>query len=42
MNSGACGGDDGNGGKDGNGKTPEQLHREYIEQMDYLRQREEV
>ena len=42
MNSGACGGDDGNGGKDKNGKSPEELHREYIKQMDILRRREEV
>ena len=37
-----CGGNDGNGGKDKNGRTPEQQHREYIKQMDYLRGREEV
>ena len=42
MNSGACGGNDGNGGKDKNGKSPEELHREYIKQMDILRRREEV
>ena len=42
MNSGACGGNDGNGGRDRDEKTPEQRHREYIQEMDHLRQREEV
>ena len=42
MNSGACGGNGGDGGRDKDGKTPEQRHRERIQEMDYLRQREEV
>ena len=42
MNSGACGGDGGNGGRDRDGKTPEQRHREFIQEMDHLRRREEV
>ena len=40
MNSGACGGNGGNGGRDKDGKTPEQRHREYIQEMDDLRRRE--
>ena len=42
MNSGACGGNDGDGGRDKDGKTPEQRHREHIQQMDDLKRREEV
>ena len=34
-----CGG---NGGRDQDGKTPEQKHREHVEAMDKLRRREEV
>ena len=42
MNCGASGGNDGNGGRDQDGKTPEQRHREYIETMDQLKRREQV
>lgn len=42
MNSGACGGNGGDGGRDKDGKTPEQRHREHIQQMDDLKRREEV
>ena len=41
MNSGAYGSNGGNGGRDNkDGKTPEQRHREYIQEMDDLRRRE--
>ena len=41
MNSGACGSNGGNGGRDDkDGKTPEQRHREFIQEMDDLRRRE--
>ena len=37
-----CGGNDGNGGRDKDGKTPEQRHRENVQKMDYWKRREEV
>ena len=41
MNSGACGNNGGNDGRDNkDGKTPEQRHREYVQEMGDLRRRE--
>ena len=37
-----CGASGGDGGRDQDGKTPEQKHLEHVAAMDKLRQREEV
>jgi hypothetical protein len=37
-----AGGNDGNGGRGQDGKTPEERHREHVKAMDELRAREQV